>query len=101
MFCVSNVKTLTKYYELFRAKRDAGEHDLKVATIFSYQANEADDADGTGIGDDMPDDNAPVSKHSREKLDEYMSDYNKMFSTNLRFQMTVTALHHNITIKFL
>ena len=83
MFCVSNVKTLTKYYELFRAKREADEHDLKVATIFSYQANEADDdADGMGIGDDMPDDNAPVSKHSREKLDEYMDDYNGMFGTN-------------------
>ncbi|MDH5723216.1 MAG: type I restriction endonuclease subunit R [Alphaproteobacteria bacterium] len=83
MFCVSNVKTLMAYYELFRAKKDAGEHSLKIATIFSYQANEEDaDADGMGTGDDMPDDNAPVNKHSREKLDEYIADYNKMFSTN-------------------
>ncbi|MAS87834.1 MAG: deoxyribonuclease HsdR [Micavibrio sp.] len=83
MFCVSNIKTLTAYYELFRAKKEAGEHNLKVATIFSYQANEEDaDADGMGTGDDMPDDTAPVNKHSREKLDEYIVDYNKMFSTN-------------------
>lgn len=83
MFCVSNVKTLSKYYELFRAKKDAGEHDLKIATIFSYQANEEDaDADGMGTGDDMPDDNAPVNKHSRENLDEYIDDYNAMFGTN-------------------
>lgn len=83
MFCVSNVKTLTKYYELFKSKKDAGEHDLKIATIFSYQANEEDaDADGMGTGDDMPDDYAPVNKHSREKLDEYIADYNAMFGTN-------------------
>lgn len=83
MFCVSNVKMLTKYYELFKAKKDAGEHDLKIATIFSYQANENDeDADGTGTGDDMPDDDKPANKHSREKLDEYIGDYNKMFGTN-------------------
>jgi len=83
MFCVSNVKTLIKYYELFKAKKDEGLHDLKIATIFSYQANEEDaDADGMGTGDDMPDDNAPVNKHSREKLDEYIGDYNAMFATN-------------------
>lgn len=83
MFCVSNVKALTKYYELFKAKKNAGEHDLKIATIFSYQANEEDaDAEGMGTGDDMPDDNAPVNKHRREKLDEYLSDYNAMFGTN-------------------
>ncbi|AEP09571.1 type I restriction endonuclease subunit R [Micavibrio aeruginosavorus] len=83
MFCVSNVKSLVAYYELFRAKKEAGEHNLKVATIFSYQANEEDaDADGMGTGDDMPDEGAPENKHSREKLDEYIADYNKMFSTN-------------------
>ncbi len=83
MFCVSNIKTLTKYYELFKDKKDKGEHNLKVATIFSYQANEEDaDADGMGTGDDMPDDDAPVNKHSREKLDEYIDDYNAMFGTN-------------------
>jgi len=83
MFCVSNVKTLLKYYELFKAKKDAGEHELKVATIFSYQANEEDsDADGMGTGDDMPNDGAPVNKHSRESLDDCITDYNAMFGTN-------------------
>lgn len=83
MFCVSNVKTLLKYYDLFKAKKDAGEHDLRIATIFSYQANEEDaDADGMGTGDDMPDDGAPVNKHSRERLDDCIDDYNGMFGTN-------------------
>jgi len=82
IFCVSNVKTLMAYYALFQAKKDAGEHNLKIGTIFSYQANEEDrDADGMG-SDDMPDDSKPENKHSREKLDEYIADYNQVFDTN-------------------
>ncbi|MEL7274535.1 MAG: type I restriction endonuclease subunit R [Pseudomonadota bacterium] len=81
IFCVPNVKTLIKYFELFQAKTD--DHNLKVATIFSYQANEEeDDPDGTGTGDEMPDDGKPVNKHTREKLDEFIKDYNGMFGTN-------------------
>ena len=51
-----------KYYELFKQK----EHDLKVATIFTY-----------GVNDDFED-----GEHPRVKLEEYMSDYNKMFGTD-------------------
>lgn len=47
MFCVSSVDILIKYYELFKAKKAAGEHDLRVVTIFSYAANE-DDQDANG-----------------------------------------------------
>ncbi|WP_170331077.1 type I restriction endonuclease subunit R [Ruegeria arenilitoris] len=83
IMCVSNVKSLIAYYDLFKAKKDAGEHNLKVATIFSYQANEEDaDADGLGDTDDLPDDGRPVNVHSREKLDEYIANYNAMFGTN-------------------
>lgn len=77
IMCVSNVKTLTKYYELFKTKKAAGEHDLTIATIFSYQANE-EDADA----DDMPDDSKPVNQHSRETLDACIEDYNAEFGTN-------------------
>ena len=56
LFCVANIKTLIKYYDLFRQKKDAEEHKLKIGTIFSYQANEEDsDADGF-IQDEMPTD---------------------------------------------
>lgn len=83
IFCVSNVKSLIAYYDLFKAKKAAGEHNLKIATIFSYQANEEDaDADGMGTGDDMPDESRPVNKHSREKLDDYIADYNALYGTN-------------------
>jgi type I restriction enzyme R subunit len=80
---VANVKTLTAYYELFKRKKDAGEHDLKIATIFSYQANEEDaEADGTGTNDDLPDDSRPVNTHSRDALERFIGDYNGTYGTN-------------------
>lgn len=83
IMCVSNVKTLMAYYDLFKRKKEASEHELKIGTIFSYQANEDDaDADGMGTGDDLPDDNRPVNQHSREALDSYIRDYNALFGTN-------------------
>lgn len=83
IFCVSSVETLIKYYELFRAKKQAGQHDLRVATIFSFAANE-DDKDANGlIGD--PDleikEGVAINVHTREKLDEFIEDYNAMYNT--------------------
>jgi len=82
MMCVSSVDVLTKYYELFAARKAAGKHKLRVATIFSYTSNEEDkDADGIldeggeiigGEGGDP---------HTREKLEKYIGDYNAMFGT--------------------
>jgi len=42
IFCVSSVAILIEYYQLFLQKKEAGEHDMRLATIFSYQANEGD-----------------------------------------------------------
>ncbi len=83
MFCVNSVETLIKYYDIFKTRNIAGNHNLKIATIFSYTANESD-ADALGF---IPEDemeikeNAFVNKHSREKLDEFIEDYNKMFGS--------------------
>jgi len=53
MLCVSSIDTLISYYELFKKKRQQGDHDLQVATIFSYTPNEADqDANGL-LADDI------------------------------------------------
>lgn len=79
MMCVSGVDMLIKYYEAFKSRN----HNLKIATIFSYGANE-DDKDATGIIDLEESEGAfideeHINKHSREKLDEFIEDYNKMF----------------------
>lgn len=78
MFCVSSVDTLIKYYELFKKQN----HNLKIATIFSYGVNE-DDKDADWLNDDVNLDipENQVNKHSREKLDEFIWDYNKTFWT--------------------
>jgi len=79
MMCVSSVNMLIKYYETFKCKN----HNLKIATIFSYSANE-EDKDATG-DTDIDDANGAyideehINKHSREKLDEFIQDYNEMF----------------------
>lgn len=83
IMAVSSVDMLIQYYEQFKGRRAAGEHDLRVVTIFSYGTNEDDkDADGI-IGE--PDFNlgaeTPTNKHSREKLDEFIADYNTQFGT--------------------
>ena len=80
MFCVSNVKTLIRYYDLFKKKYDNGEHDLKVATIFSYAPNEEDlGATGSFIDGEIEPEDLP--KHSRDRLEDFIEDYNKMFGT--------------------
>lgn len=84
IFCVSSIDVLTKYYETFRKRREEGKHNLKIATIFSYAANEEDnDADGMiGEADVEIGENQPVNIHSRDKLEGYIGDYNKLFGTN-------------------
>lgn len=85
MFCVSSVDSLIQYYELFKAKKLGGKHNLKIATIFSYGTNE-DDKDANGfIPDELEIEDAGVAeinKHSRDKLEEYIADYNGMFNTS-------------------
>jgi type I restriction enzyme R subunit len=71
MFAVCNQQTLMKYYELFKKKS----HNLKIATIFSYGANENITVDGRYD----PENDDLSTPHSREKLDEFVDDYNQMF----------------------
>lgn len=82
MLCVSSVDALIAYYEAFKRKRDAGMHHLRIATIFTYAANEEDpDADGL-IGDpDLNVADLPVNVHKRDKLEACVADYNAMYQT--------------------
>jgi type I restriction enzyme R subunit len=91
IFAVSSVATLIEYYKLFHQKKQSGQHDLKIATIFSYNANENDkDALGFTTSDfDEVDLNVVAepqaqydNQHSRDQLEEFIGYYNKEFSTN-------------------
>jgi type I restriction enzyme, R subunit len=82
MMCVGSVDVLIKYYELFAKRKAEGKHKLKIATIFSYTANEEDkDADGVLDEDGEIMGGAGGNPHTREKLDGFISDYNGMFGT--------------------
>lgn len=63
MFTVQDVPMLVKYYDMFKTI----DHNLKIAAIFTYGANE--DSEGR-------------DEHSRDSLERIIADYNKMFDTN-------------------
>lgn len=72
IFAVSSIQVLIKYYELFKQR----DHSLKIATIFSYGANA--DSDFTDPLDAKPEE----AVHAREKLDQFIKDYNAHFGTD-------------------
>lgn len=83
MFCVSSINTLIDYYELFKVKQAQVERPLKLATIFSYAANEENPQANGLIPEESPDvpSGAKINQSSRDKLDEYINDYNALFGT--------------------
>lgn len=87
MFCVSDTDALVRYYSLFKKRKEDEKHNLKIATIFSFGTNE-DDKNADGF---IPDEeNISLAAESeaeyaklpkRDKLDEYITDYNEMFNS--------------------
>lgn len=83
ILAVSSVDALITYYEAFKERKNGNGDDLRVVTIFTYGTNEDDkDADGL-IGD--PDFNIENvnsrNMHSRDKLQEFIRDYNQLYGT--------------------
>ena len=70
MFAVDEIKTLGKYYKEFKRINEAAPDNqkLRIAAIFTYQANE-----------DMDE---GADEHSQELLDACIKDYNEMFGTS-------------------
>ncbi|MBW8066334.1 MAG: HsdR family type I site-specific deoxyribonuclease [Ferrovum sp.] len=80
MFAVSSVDAAKLYYESFRELQKNSDKPLKVATIFSFAANEEQDAVG-----DIQDESFDVSamnSSAKEFLSAAIADYNALFKTN-------------------
>ena len=80
MFAVSSVDAAKLYYETLNQLQVASEKPLKIATIFSFAANEEQDAIG-----DIPDESFEVSamnSSAKEFLSAAIADYNALFKTN-------------------
>jgi type I restriction enzyme R subunit len=83
MFAVSSVDAAKLYYECFRDQQknsQTTQRPLKVATIFSFAANEEQDAVGD-IQDESFDVSA-MSSSAKEFLSAAIADYNALFKTN-------------------
>lgn len=80
MFAVSSVDAAKLYYECFRELQKGSDKTLKVATIFSFAANEEQDA----IGDiqDESFDVSALNSSAKEFLGAAIADYNALFKTN-------------------
>lgn len=92
MFCVNNVNVLIRYYQIFaqlqaqRLAEDPNYRPLKIATIFSFAANE-EDPSKVIIEGQIPDEEPDVSggqlnQASRDHLDQFMADYNQQYRTS-------------------
>ena len=83
LFAISSIESLKKYYTTLKQKK---EDNFKIATIFSYTANEErpeeDPTDGSLDQDVFPKENQAIDTHSRDFLEECISDYNEMYDTN-------------------
>ena len=81
IFCVSSIEAAKLYYTEF--KRQMSENPsrkLKIATIFSYGANE-EETDGL-LGEENSEDTTALDVSSREFLESVIQDYNETFKTN-------------------
>ena len=81
MFAVSSVDAAKAYYQTFKQLQSAIKNPLKIATIFSFAANE-DQQDAVG---DIADESLEVdamNSTAKEFLKSAINDYNNYFATN-------------------
>lgn len=81
MFAVSSVEAAKAYYQELQEQPVGREKPLKIATIFSFAANEAQAAIGE-IDDENFTPNDLPDLSSKEFLSRCVHDYNQLFQTN-------------------
>ena len=81
MFAVSSVEAAKAYYQEFKKQMaEDPSKKLRIATIYSYGANE-EETDGI-LDEENPEDTTNLDQSSRDFLDGAIKDYNEMFHTN-------------------
>lgn len=81
IFAVSSVQMAKLYYQEFQ-KQMAGDaaKKLRIATIYSYGANE-EESDGI-LDEENSEDTSALDRNSRDFLEYAISNYNELFHTN-------------------
>jgi len=80
MFAVSSVEAAKLYYETLQNLQKDREDKLKIATIFSYAANEEQSAIGEILDENF--DPSAMNSSAKEFLSRVIKDYNDSFKTN-------------------
>ncbi|MCP2123756.1 UNVERIFIED_ORG: type I restriction enzyme R subunit [Pantoea agglomerans] len=80
MFAVSSVEAAKLYYESFKDLQKDSDKPLKIATIFSFVANEEQDAVGDILDESF--DVSAMNSSAKEFLSAAIADYNALFKTN-------------------
>lgn len=80
MFAVSSVEAAKLYYEAFRTLQKDSAKPLRVATIFSFAANEEQDAIGDILDESF--DVSAMGSSAKEFLSAAIADYNGLFKTS-------------------
>ncbi len=81
IFAVASVPMAKLYYEEFKKQMAADPtKKLRIATIFSYGANE-EESDGI-LDEENSEDTSALDKPSRDFLEDAIKDYNETFNTN-------------------
>lgn len=84
MFAVSSVAAAKLYYEELQNLQKNGENPLKIATIYSFAANEEQNAKG-----EISDENfepKTMDSTAKEFLEKVITDYNAMFKTSFSLE---------------
>ncbi|OJV37933.1 MAG: DEAD/DEAH box helicase [Bacteroidales bacterium 36-12] len=84
IFAVASIDVAKKYYAEFQKQLSdlPSDKQLKVATIYSFGVNEADDEVNGIIEDENLEDTSRLDQSSRDFLESAIQDYNKIFKTN-------------------
>ena len=80
MFAVSSVDAAKVYYQTFKQLQSAVKNPLRIATIFSFAANEEQDAIGDIVDESF--EVEAMNSSAKEFLKSAIDDYNGYFATN-------------------
>jgi type I restriction enzyme, R subunit len=80
LFAVSSVDAAKLYYEAFKQLQTGRDKPLKIATIFSFAANEEQETVGEILDEGF--DVSAMTSSAKEFLSVAIADYNALFTTN-------------------
>lgn len=82
IFAVDSIESAIRYYNEFKRQlAERGNDTMKIATIFTYAANEEEDENGY-IPEENPDDMSKMPTVAKDFLGMAIDEYNRTFGTN-------------------